>query len=272
MRKRFIILIDFSDYSSNLIRYACDWAMQLDAELLLVHQTYVLAPALTDVEGKKNIAQQLKKDALCKLQSLSNELIPPIVKVSFFVSDLSLQITLPKILETPFESLIFAGIKGTGLLKKIFMGSVVLQVIESANHLVVAMPKEIATYSQRKIYVAVTDKYPLNQLELTKFLSFICCENTSITFFYLAKPTHNTDEMVNCPADLTMLYADRFSTDFTIYEGINIFADIKKVINNQIDEILVVQKGSRLLTDQLFRKFLINELVYEGQTPLVVLP
>lgn len=36
--------------------------------------------------------------------------------------------------------------------------------------------------------------------------------------------------------------------------------------------MLVVQKGSRLLTDQLFRQFLINELVYEGQTPLIVLP
>ena len=44
------------------------------------------------------------------------------------------------------------------------------------------------------------------------------------------------------------------------------------VINNKIDEMLIVQKGSRLLTDQLFRRFLINELVYEGQTPLIVLP
>ena len=72
--------------------------------------------------------------------------------------------------------------------------------------------------------------------------------------------------------DLTLFFADRFDTTFAIYEGSNPFSDIKKVINNKIDEILIVQKGSRLLTDQLFRKFLINELVYEGQTPLIILP
>jgi len=26
MKKRFIILIDFSEYSRNLIKYACDWS------------------------------------------------------------------------------------------------------------------------------------------------------------------------------------------------------------------------------------------------------
>ncbi|MNE57231.1 hypothetical protein D3C80_1521830 [compost metagenome] len=68
------------------------------------------------------------------------------------------------------------------------------------------------------------------------------------------------------------MFSDRFNTDFAIYEGNNPFDDIKKIINNKNDEMLIVQKGSRHLTDQLFRKFLINELVYEGQTPLIVLP
>lgn len=53
-----------------------------------------------------------------------------------------------------------------------------------------------------------------------------------------------------------------------IYEGSN----IKDVINSKVDELLVVQKGSRLFSDHLFRKFMINELVYEGQTPMIVLP
>ena len=95
---------------------------------------------------------------------------------------------------------------------------------------------------------------------------------TDITFFYLAKPNEKTKNVEKYLADLTLLFADRYKTDFVVYEGNNAFEDIKKVINNKIDEILVVQKGSRLLTDQLFRKFLINELVYQGQTPLVVLP
>jgi len=272
MKKRFIILIDFSEYSSNLIRYACDWGNQTNAELLLVHQSIVLAPALTDIEGRLQIGQQTNYEALQKLKTLAKELIPPTVKVTFFVSENHMHIILSNLLEEPFDNLIFAGIKGTGLLKKIFMGSVALQVIDNTKNIIVAMPKEIATYSHRNIFVAVTEKHPLNFLELTKFLNFIDSENTSITFFYLAKPNEKTRNIEKHLTDLTLFFADRFDATFAIYEGSNTFADIKKVINNKIEEILIVQKGSRLLTDQLFRKFLINELVYEGQIPLIILP
>lgn len=272
MKKRFIILIDFSEYSGNLIRYACDWGKQANAELLLVHQTIVLVPALTDNDSRQQIAQHTNDEALHELKNLAKELIPSTVKVSFSVSESLLQITLPELLEEPFDNLIFVGIKGTGLLKKIFLGSVALEVIDSTKNIIVAMPKEITTYSHKNIFVAVTEKHPLNLLELNKFLNFIDSENTSITFFYLAKPNEKTKNIEKYLTDLTIFFADRFNANFAVYEGSNTFTDIKEIINNKIDEILIVQKGSRLLTDQLFRKFLINELVYEGQTPLIVLP
>ena len=272
MKKRFIILIDFSEHSGNLLKYACDWGKQNDAEMLLVHQSTVLAPALTESESKLQLAQHANEEALQKLKTLAKEIIPPTVKVSFSVSVSSLQLTLPELLAEPFENLIFTGIKGTGLFKKIFLGSVALQVIDNTNNIVVAIPKDIAAFSHEKIFVAVTDKHPLNIVELNKLLNFIDSENTTITFFYLAKPYEKTNDIEKHLRDLKVMFAERFDTDFAIYEGNNPFEDIKKVINNKIDEILVVQKGSRLLTDQLFRRFLINELVYEGQTPLIVLP
>jgi len=272
MKNRFIILIDFSEYSSNLIRYACDWSKQANAELLLVHQTIALIPAMTENENRQQIVQHTNDEALQKLESLAKELIPPTVEVSFSVSESHLENTLTKFLAEPFNNLIFAGIKGTGLIRKIFLGSVALQVIDNINNIIVAMPKEISAFSHEKIFVAVTEKHPLNILELNRFFSFIDRKNTSITFFYLAKSLEETTEIEKQLQDLTTLFADRFDTSFAIYEGNNPFNDIKKVINNNIDQMLIVQKGSRLLTDHFFRTFLINELVYEGQTPLVVLP
>ncbi|MCW5907681.1 MAG: universal stress protein [Chitinophagales bacterium] len=272
MKKRFIILIDFSEYSGNLIKYACDWSKQINPELLLVHQSIVLAPALTDNESRRLIAQNTYDEALQNLKALAKELIPPTIKVSFLVSESNLRITLPKLLSEPFDNLIFTGIKGTGLLKKIFIGSVALEVIENTKNIVVAMPKEITSFSHEKIFVAVTEKHPLNILELNKFLNYIDRKNTSITFFYLAKPNEKPKGIERQLTGLTKLFADKYKTSFSIYEGSNPFDDIKQVINNKINEMLIVQKGSRLFTDQLFRRFLINELVYEGQTPLIVLP
>ncbi|TDD73940.1 universal stress protein [Flavobacterium caseinilyticum] len=272
MKKRFIILIDFSEYSGNLLKYACDWNKHVNAELLLVHQTTVLAPVFTDYDRKKSIAEQGNDEALQKLKALAKRLIPPTVKVSYCVSESNLEITLPKLLEEAYENLIFVGLKGTGFLKKIFIGSVALEVIDNIKSIVVAMPREIATFSHEKIFVAVTEKHPLNLLELNNFLELIDKKNTRITFFYLSKPNEKTIGTEKLLRDLSELFAERFTTTFAIYEGSNPFDDIKKVINNKIDEMLIVQKGSRHLTDQLFRKFLINELVYEGQTPLVILP
>lgn len=272
MKKRFIILLDFSDYSGNLIKYACDWSRKINAELHLVHQSIVVAPAFTDNASREQIVLHTNEEALQKLSALAKALIPPTVKVSFSVSESNLQLTLLKLLSEPFDNLIFTGIKGTGLLKKIFLGSVALQVIENIKNIIVAIPKEIDTFSHENFFVAVTEKYTLNILELNKFLNFIDKETSSITFFYLAKPNEKTQSIEIHLRNLCEMFAYKFNTNFAIYEGINPFEDIKKVINNQIDELLIVQKGSRLLTDQLFRKFLINELVYEGQTPLIVLP
>ncbi|MDY0077873.1 MAG: universal stress protein [Bacteroidales bacterium] len=272
MKKRFIVLIDFSAHSENLIKYAYDWSKQVDAELLLVHETSILAPVLIDNESRVGIARQINADALRKLKELAGQILPPDLKVNYDVSEIYLQTTLEKYLAEPFNNLIMIGLKGTGLLKKIFMGSVATQVIDRTNNIVVAMPKEISSFSHEKIFVAITEKHPLNILELNNFLSFYDNKKTSLCFFHLAKPKEKIKPIENQLKELSKLFEDRFSTTYEIYEGSSSFFDIKKVINNRIDEILIVQKGSRHLTDQFFRKFLINELVFEGQTPLIVLP
>lgn len=272
MKKRFIILVDFSEHSSNLIKYASDWCKQVDAEILLLHQTIVLAPVLADYDIRQQIAENANKKALEELKIIANMQIPDSIKVSYSVSETHLLLTLPKLLAESHENLIFVGLKGTGLLKKTLLGSVAIQVIDNINNSVVAMPTKIDSFSHEKIFVAVTEKHPLNILELNNFLKFIDKQNTQITFFYLAKPNEKPAGIEKQLRELSELFADRFNTGFSIYEGNYAFEDIKKVINNKTNELLIVQKGSRLFTDQLFRKFLINELVYEGKTPLIVLP
>lgn len=271
MKNRFILLIDFSEYSANLVHYACDWSKQVNAEMLLVHQTLVVAPALTDNDTRMKIAKHARHEALQKLKAFAKELIPPTVKVSFSVSEIHLRLKLPTLLSKRYNNLIFVGIKGTGLLKKIFLGSVAIQVIDSTNNIIVAMPKTITRYSHEKIFVGISEKHPLDILKLNKFLNYIDRENTSITFFHLAKSDELKDIREHLK-DLAALFAERFDTNFIIYEGSNPFADIKRMINNKKVDMLIVQKGSRLFTDQIFRRFLVNELVYEGQTPLIVLP
>lgn len=272
MEKRFIVLVDFSKYSQNLLQYAYDWSRQVNAGLVLAHQTAVVAPALANSSSWEQIVQVANREATRKLQELVAENLPPMLNISYVVSENLFHLTLPALLAEPFENLLFVGLKGSGLLKKIFIGSVAVQLIESADNLVVAIPKDIRHFSQEKIFVAVNKKQSLNIVELNNFLRLIDENQSSINFFYLARPNEKLSSVEKQLAGITRLFSEKYHTSYTIYEGANSFANIKKVINNKIDELLVVQRTSPLLTDQLLRKFVINELVHEGQTPLVVLP
>lgn len=88
----------------------------------------------------------------------------------------------------------------------------------------------------------------------------------------MSKTNEKNNKIERQLIELCDLFSFRFNTNYAIYEGEDHFDDIKKTINNNIEELLIVQKGSRMLTDQLFRKFVVNELVYEGKTPLIILP
>lgn len=272
MKKRFIVLIDFSSYSKDLLLYAADWCRSIEAELVLVHKTYVMAPALADTESKQAMAQVAREDAINKLEAFASELLPSGIVYTVEVTDGPLENFLFILLSQPYEHLVLVGLKGTGIFKQLFIGSVALDVIEHINEVVVAIPKHINRFSHDKLMIAVSDKHVFNVLALNNFLQFLDNERTWIQFFYLAQPYENTDTIEKQLKDLTALFANRFPAEYKIYKGESPFEDIRKVINNKIDEILIVQKGSRLLSDQLFRKFLINELVYEGETPLIVLP
>lgn len=272
MTNRFIVLIDFSEDAKNTLRYAYEWSLQAKAELLLVHQTIVAAPALTDSESLKSMAEHTNSEALENLKQLVSQNLPTTASVAYDVSEHPLRLTLEKLLKEPYEHLVFMGLKKSNLRKQLFMGSTSVEVIEKSKEIIVAIPSDIHRFSHEKIFVAVTEKHPLNILELNNFLSLLDQTETHITFFYLAKPNEETKEIEKQLSDLSKLFSVRFNTSYTIYEGENSFRDVQKVINNKIEEILVVQKGSRHLTDLLFRKFLINDLVLEGQTPLIILP
>ncbi len=272
MEKRFIVLIDFSEYSANLLRYAYHWSLQVDATLMLVHQVDVLAPALTDNISKTMLAQQANAHALEKLKDFGRSLLPLTTETAYYASHESLPNILSQLLLQPYNHLVFVGLKGTRLLKKIFLGSVAVEIIEHTRNAVVAIPADLSQFIPDKIFVAVSNEHPVNTLELNNFLKLVKTNIESITFFSLVRPREKTEEIEETLNQLASLFSGRYNTSVTIYRGSRSFPDIKQVINNRIEELLVVQKGSRLLTDQLFRRFVINELVYHGQTPLVVLP
>lgn len=272
MRKRFILLIDFSKTSKNLIEYGCDWASQEGAEVLLLHHTTVQIPAFTDNKGRERLIDEANNEAEQKLREIASDIIPPMVSVSYMATEQNLQSALNELLAQSFENLVFAGLKKYGFIEKFFMKNTIIQTIENTDNILVAIPNDLSDYSHENIYVAVSDKFSLNLFEFNRMLNFISNKETRLVFFNLAQPGEDTTEVEKILKELADMFADKYKTFYEIYITDHPSQNIKNVINTEINEILIVQRGGRMLTDHLFRKLLINDLVYEAKTPLIVLP
>lgn len=61
-------------------------------------------------------------------------------------------------------------------------------------------------------------------------------------------------------------------TTYKIFSGKNAFEEIRNFMPRDAKTFLVLQKGSRSLNDQVFRKFVANDLIYHGAIPLIILP
>lgn len=210
-------------------------------------------PSFADNLRRKSITEHACEEAENKLKQLAAASLPSTNMINYYISENHLKNILAGFDNDKFQNIVFVGTRKEGFLTKLLSDSMAIQVIENTLNIVVAMPKEINSFSHKKIYVAVSDKHPLNILELNNFLELLDKSKTQITFFYLAKPGEETNEIEKTFKDLTKLYVDRYLTGYAVYEGKSAMTDIKNVITNKTDEILIVQKGSRFLTDQIFR-------------------
>lgn len=272
MRKRFILLIDFSETSKNLIEYGCDWASQVDGEVLLLHHVTVPIPAFSDENERIELVKKTNDDAEKKLRKIANGIIPPMTRVSYMATEADLQHTLSELLGQSFENLILAGLKKYGFIKKFFLKNTIIHTIENTENILVAIPTTLSDYEHKSIYVGISDKYQLNLFEFNRLLNFIDKENTRIVFFNLSKPEEDTTEVEKLLKEHAEMFAKHYKTFYEIYISNSPSKNVQKVLSGKSNELLVVQKGERLLSDYLFRKFLINDLIYGAETPLIVLP
>lgn len=273
MQKRFIVLVDFSEYSANLLKYAYGWSRLIDAELLLVHKVdFVTSARLSDekIEGLQN---RTISEGIEKLKEFSYSTLPDTdADIRYKITLYNLVEAVSELLKEDYNNLVFAGLKGTGLLKKLFLGSVAVDIIEKTNALLVATPKEVERFSTEKLFVGVREEYPLNVEALRNLLLFFGQNRPAVNFFTIAKPKDNIAVIQEHLNELTKQFEYGTYPSSSIYRESNLIDQVKNIITDPTRELLVLQKGSRLLKDRLLRKFVVNELIYTGKTPLIVLP
>lgn len=273
MKKRFIVLIDFSEYSANLLKYAFDWSKHIDAELMLVHKLEFVTSGRIDDTKREEITQVAISESFGELKEFAHSVLPEAAhqfKLTIALNNLTEK--LSELLKEPYDNLIFVGVKETGLLEKVFLGNIAIEVIDDTTGVVAAIPEDMHKFSPEKIFIGVKETFPLNVSALNTLLNYFGKAVPAINFFTIANPEEDTSTSENYLKELSGQFSTKTNTSFSIYKTDNTDSYIKEMMKNNPNALLVVQKGSRLLKDNLLRHFLINELIYDGKSPLIILP
>lgn len=274
MTRRCIVLIDFSEHSENLLKYAYGISSQIGAELTLLHKTDVVISGRLADSKRDELEQRTISETEEKLRDFTIAALGEIPANFAFkvVYDNDLSSTLSDMQDGSFNNLVFIGLKGTGLLKKIFIGSVAVDVIENTDCTVVAIPMSSVQAYPTKLLVGVDNEYPLNINALKRLLEFRETKTPDIQFFTFVSGSENASSTEEHLRELSAEFSQITPTNYLIYRSENTLPEIQKIMNSVPDSILVLQKGMRISKDQVQKQAFINDLIFEGKTPLIILP
>lgn len=274
MKNRFIILVDFSDYSVNQIRFAKKWSKITDGEIVLVHHTTPLIPTMTDEKSKEEIRQHTNRTAREELIKLAAQTVSDTSNFGYLASEKDTEEILKDLLkEQQRNNIIVIGLRGTNnTLRKILMGSFALNIIETTKNIVVTLPKDASQFESTSLFAAVNKNYPFNIKYFDKLLASFGDSTPSVNFFSIVKKGENTADAKAHLNELENHYKGNAETTQRVIEGDNTLTEIKDLLQNHPNSLLVIQKGSRLFADKIFRRFLVNDLMHDGNIPLVILP
>lgn len=267
-RNRILVLIDFSKNTGSIIDFAFSIAELINAKVVFVHQIPGRVPAMADGESRREIIKAELDEAYSKLRELAKDRIYS--DDSFQISEKPILVLLRELSSPQYFDWVFTGLKEGGVLKRLFIGSTTLSVIDESDMLTVTVPTETKMNLPEKLLVGVHPNYPLNREHLNTVLKALENNVKEIEFFTILKETEEEQASREHLLKLQNEYKN-FKSEVQIYRGNDASSALRDKMKLSHNSFLVLQQGSRTLTDKLFRKFTINELVYRAQTPLIVL-
>jgi len=272
-QNRIIALIDYSKYSEILLKFIDNLPIKSDYKLLLLHKSLEITPVLTDsnirslLEQKEidNDKEWLKFYAKEKLIS-KNDFFSMVIKDSI-IDTVDL---LAK--DADFENLIAIGSKGTNNIKTKLLGSTTTHIIDFVESPVIVIPELQKFEILTNCAIALSYHKRINVKQLIHNLKTYFPNIKTIDLLTVNRPKDNKAKNSMYLAEVSdVLESHNLKITSHFFEGEDVAGRILHFISSLDSCLLVAQKGGRSIKDKLFRKLIINELLLNLNTPLMVL-
>jgi hypothetical protein len=270
LKKRFIVLIDLAAHSKQLLIFADKWARMVNAEVLVVHQKMPLIPGIGESEVIEDIKREHRKKALDELSQFVQNTLTDSTSVKLYVTTHNLEGSLSRLKQSKTLDFFFVGMKYKNLFEKMLISSTAIKLVNEMDNVIIALPEGNLPDNMDTLYIAIKQKYPLNEPALQHILSITGNSIKKIHLFSMLKPGENDSIIKNHLLSLQMRFKDQIAITYECQTTNDAFQEIKHYMQDR-PGLLVVQKGSRDLVD-FFRKYLVNDLINYAQIPLVILP
>lgn len=281
--KTILVPTDFSECSSDAIKYAIHFAEKTDRKLLFFHSTFILIPTRS---SNSTYLQTVKLEREVKLKLLI-EFVDHIYstlnierdanKTKFYVKfGNSVGENILELLNEQFIDLIILGTHGNTAFTKFFTGSNTAYVIEQSYCPVLSIPYEYKFAGIKSIAYASSDLGNLKK-ELKQIITIAQKFSASLTLFYVT--TDETD-VNSCEKFKSKEYRESLIKHFK-FENISlqiingeekILVDsIGSFVKNNKPDMLIMLTQKRGFFNKFFDQSQTKEISYQMTVPLLVL-
>lgn len=267
-KNRIIALIDLSKGSNHLVVFAMRLSKIVGADLVFVNRISTTIPSYADLQSREDYLEMEKNSVIKELHELTKGM--NLKDNNFMVSTKPIMSILEDMQSKSYCDWVVSGLKPSGLLKRFLIGTTPLKLINESRNLTISVPTSTFTSVPKKLIVGVSPNYPINQVQFENLLQSLKGYVESIEFFSILSKEEEKSKVKVYYDELKDRYKE-YNISTLISQGEDKFKTIIDHVGKSENSFLVLQQGSRNLEDQLFRKFMINEIVYSAQTPLIVL-
>lgn len=270
MKKRFIVLIDFSDHSEWLLRFAYNWSILSNAELVLVHHAIAPFPGLGDREIISGLKEHSEEKAVTKLKSFAAQAIGIDPSIQFYPETHNISSAILKLQKPDTTDFLFVGMNSKAGIERIVMESTALQLSKEVDSIIIGVPTDLKDFCFDSIYVGIKQPYPLNEKQFEGLLSIVKGNIRYANFFSVLKKGADQEPTAGYLQNLCAQYEKTLDVSYKILDADNTTAAIKEYMQGN-SGMLIVQKGPRTFMD-IFRRFFTTEIVHHAQIPVIILP
>lgn len=259
---------DFSDISINAVNYAADMAMDIGAELVLLHVTEqpVAIPEVpfTGITYDEMISDETIKTLKQKLHERTENKISIHIKNTVGAIHGSIQYELEDLCKRKKPFAVVMGTHGNGIMQRFFVGSATFHAAAHLPYPVLVVPANVQYKPVRKIVLASDLK--TTNTSLHELRTVINAFKATLHVVYVNKEFSEVEKLRD-KKNLLENYLEEFSPEFhfiynsSVQKGIEIFVE-----KNDIDLVLILPKKH-----WLFHKSQSKELIFHSSVPVATI-